>query len=125
MSDGSDLSQTIRRMPTEKPVIAAAREALAAGRVAEAEASCLELLRDDPENPEVLHLQGLVRLQAGGVAEGARLLERAVAAAPGYAAAHSDLGAMLIRLGRPEAAVQRLRIALRQRADGPPFGSSA
>ena len=96
-----------------KSVIAAARMALAAGRVAEAEASCLELLRDDPENPEVLHLHGLARIQAGRVAEGAQLLERAVAAAPGYAAAHGDLGAVLVLLGRPEAAVQRLRIALR------------
>ncbi len=100
-------------MPAEKPVIAAARVALAAGRAAEVEASCLELLRDDPENPEALHLQGLVRFQAGRVAEGAQLLERAVAAAPGCVAAHSDLGAMLVKLGRPEAAVQRLRIALR------------
>ncbi len=100
-------------MPAEKPLIAAARAALVAGRAAEAEASCRELLRDDPENPELLHLQALARSRAGRVAEGAQLLERAVAAAPGCAAAHSDLGAMLIKLGRPEAAVQRLRIALR------------
>jgi len=98
-------------MPVEKPLIAAARAALAAGHASAADASCSDLLRDDPDNPELLHLQGLARCLTGRVVEGTQLLERAAAAAPWFAAAHADLGAMLVKLGRTAAAVERLQTA--------------
>jgi tetratricopeptide (TPR) repeat protein len=100
-------------MPVEKAVIAAARAALAAGRAAEVDRRCLELLRDDPQNAELLHLQGMARCQTGQLVEGAQLLERAIDIAPGLTAAHADLGALLVRLGRTGAAVERLQIAFR------------
>jgi tetratricopeptide (TPR) repeat protein len=99
-------------MSAPEHTIEAARAHLAAGRAAEAEAECAGLLRQDEANVPALHLLALIRAQAGRLAEGASLLERAVALAPDLAAARSDLGAMLILLGRAEAAEPHLRAAV-------------
>ena len=53
-----------------------------------------EVLRRDPRNPDALHLLGLVEAQAGRLAEGARLMARAVAARPGIPGFHHNLGEM-------------------------------
>lgn len=90
----------------------AARAHLAAGRAAEAEAECAGLLRQNEGDVHALHLLALIRAQTGRLAEGAALLERAVALAPDSPAARSDLGAMLIMLKRAEAAETHLRAAV-------------
>jgi len=99
-------------MSLQPQAIESARAEFSAGRFATAEATCLEILRLEPSNPEVLHLLGLIRFQAGRGQEGAQLLERAVQAAPGFAAAQNDLGAMLVILDRLDEAVPRLRTAI-------------
>ena len=99
-------------MSVQPQAIAAARAEFAAGRAAPAETICMNILRDDPANPEALHLLGIIRFQAGQPAEGAALLERAVQAAPGFAVAQSDLGAMLMILDRLDEALPRLRTAI-------------
>jgi len=93
-----------------EPMIEAARAAFAAGRLAEAEATCLALAQS--EQPQALHLLALIRFQSGRRDEAVKLLQRAVRAAPGLAAAHNDLGAMLIALGRAYEAVATLRTAV-------------
>ena len=74
--------------------------------------ACQAILLEKPADPEALHLLGLIRFQAGQGTEGAALLERAVQAAPGFAAAQNDLGAMLVILDRLDEAVPRLRTAI-------------
>ena len=83
-------------MPAPANTLEAARAHLAGGRVAEAEAACVELLRQDDADVHALYLLALIRAQTGRVAEGAALLERVAGLAPESAAARSDLGAMLI-----------------------------
>ncbi len=96
-----------------------ARGHLAAGHLADAEATCVELLRETGTDPAALHLLGLVRAQSGRLAEGAALLEQSVALAPDSLAARNDLGAMLITLSRPEAAEAHLRAGVALRPDRP------
>lgn len=99
-------------MPTPANPLELARAHLAAGRVAEAETICVRLLREDDKDVSALHLLALIRAQTGRLAEGAAMLELAVALAPGLGSAHSDLGAMLIMLKRLEAAEPHLRAAV-------------
>jgi tetratricopeptide (TPR) repeat protein len=99
-------------MSVSENTLDAARAHLAGGRAAEAEAACIELLRQDDADVHTLHLLALIRAQTGRVAEGAALLERVVGLAPESAAARSDLGAMLILLKRPEAAEPHLLAAV-------------
>jgi len=99
-------------MSRQPQAIESARADFTAGRPAPAEVTCIEILRQDPADPAALHLLGLIRFQAGHGAEGAELLERAVQAAPGYAAAQNDLGTMLLMLDRLDEAVPRLRTAI-------------
>ena len=56
--------------------------------------------------------EGVRLLQANRVAEAVRCFERALVADPRYAAAESNLGAALWRLGRGEAAIEHLRRAV-------------
>ncbi|MBL8200632.1 MAG: tetratricopeptide repeat protein [Chromatiales bacterium] len=85
--------------------------------MAEAEAACLERLRQDEANVPVLHLLALIRAQTGRLQDGAALLERVVGLAPDLLAARSDLGAMLITLARPEAAEPHLRAVVARSPD--------
>jgi len=108
-------------MPAPAHTIGAARAELAAGRVAEADAACLALLRGDPADVAAMHLLALIRARAGRLEEGAGLLDRVVQLAPDSLAARNDLSAMLITLGRPEAAEATLRAGLaRSAADESP-----
>ena len=104
-------------MPTTPQPIDLARSHLAAGRLAEAEAACRDLLRDDEACVPALHLQALATAQTGRLAEGAALLERAVQLAPDAVAARNDLGAMLITLARPLEAEAQLRAAVALQPD--------
>jgi tetratricopeptide (TPR) repeat protein len=100
-----------------EPSIATARAHRAAGRAAEAETICREILRQDDGDLLALHLLALIRAEAGRVAEGVNLLERVVTLAPDSLAARNDLGAMLISLSRPESAEPHLRAAVALRPD--------
>ncbi|MCL4776402.1 MAG: tetratricopeptide repeat protein [Gammaproteobacteria bacterium] len=95
----------------EEP-LAAARTALAAGRLTEAEAACEARLAQQAADPRALHLLALVRFRCGRGEEALRLLERALRADPALVAVQSDLGAMQVMLGHPEAALAPLRAAL-------------
>lgn len=102
----------VLQTPLAESTIEAARAALAAGRLGEAEAACAELVRADAGEARALHLLGIIRFRTGRGEEAVKLLQRAVRAAPGLAAAHNDLGAMLIAAGHPHEAAASLRTAL-------------
>ncbi len=99
-------------MPATPQTIDLARSHLAAGRMAEAEAACRQVLGHDEASAPALHLLALVHGQTGRLAQAAALLERAVHLAPEVVAARNDLGAMLITLARPLDAEAQFRAAL-------------
>src|SRR5471032_571760 len=80
-----------------------------AGRSAEAEAICRDILAEEPDHAEALHRLGLI-LAGGGDAAGLALLERAVATAPPdrLGLFCSNFGAILLQHGEPDRAVEIL-----------------
>jgi tetratricopeptide (TPR) repeat protein len=71
--------------------LAAATEHLRAGRFAEAAPFIAAFLQTHPDDPEGLHLSGIIAFEDGRIAEAASLIERATAAMPGNAAYHRNL----------------------------------
>ncbi|CAO3409546.1 tetratricopeptide repeat protein [Azospirillum largimobile] len=72
-----------------------------------------------PQDPVALHLSGLLDHQLGEAERGEPRIAAAVAAAPGYAAAHVSLGNVRLALGRTAGAASSFRAALAlQPADG-------
>ncbi len=71
-----------------------------AGRLDEARAVYGEILAASPDNPDALHLLGLVAHQSGDSAAAADLVARAIAAQPGVARFHNSHGLALAVLGR-------------------------
>ncbi|HYE50512.1 MAG TPA: tetratricopeptide repeat protein, partial [Azospirillaceae bacterium] len=79
-----------------------------AGRLDEAEAAYLELLRRVPDHPDALNLAGVAAHQLGRSDEGKARLRRAVAVQPDFAAAWNHLGLVLYQTGEYRAAVETL-----------------
>lgn len=70
------------------------------GRLPEAEAGYRELLASNPEDPEVLHLLGILRGQAGDREEGLELVQRAIGHDPNRDVFQHTLGEMQLHAGR-------------------------
>jgi tetratricopeptide (TPR) repeat protein len=85
------------------------------GRLAEAEALYLRALRDDPEDPETLHLLGVLHHQRGDTAAAADLIRRAIHHDPDVATYHCNLAEVSRALGEHEQAVNSCRRALQLR----------
>ena len=88
-----------------------------AGRFQEARACYEDLLRDDPDQPDALHLLGVVHARLGDPAAGVALIERALALRPGHPTYSFNLGNALRALGRSEAALAAYDQAARARTD--------
>ena len=98
--------------PPPDALVAQARVLHQAGRAAQAQALCREVLRRTPRHFGALHLLGLLAFEAGHVQSSAELLEQATQARPGDADAHADLGFALYTLGRHAQALASLDRAL-------------
>ncbi|HEY2342866.1 MAG TPA: tetratricopeptide repeat protein, partial [Chthoniobacteraceae bacterium] len=83
-----------------------------AGRLAEAESGYRAVLSHDSEHSEALHLLGILAAQSGRPDLAVALLQRAVAADPASAAAHSNLGSALQSASRLEEALSACRHAI-------------
>lgn len=83
-----------------------------AGRPAEAEALYRAVLCESPDQPDALHLLGLLMLGSGKAGAAVELLDRAVRAAPGVAAFWTSLGTALHHAGRPAQATEAFERAL-------------
>src|SRR5690348_14162936 len=71
-----------------------------AGRLDEAENGYRQLLADNPDSAEVLHLLGILRGQRGDLPEAYRLIRRATELDPGNAAGQHTLGEMYLSESR-------------------------
>jgi tetratricopeptide (TPR) repeat protein len=91
------------------------RQALALhqdGQLREALAGYLQALQAEPDNPSALNLAGVAHAALDELPEAVEKLERCVAAAPGFADAHSNLALAYRSLGRHEAALAHQRQVL-------------
>ena len=88
-----------------------------AGRSAEAEVLCEQILGEEPTQPRALHLLGAIRFAGGKTSEAIDLVTRAIAAKPDYADAEFNLGAMLTAAGRPAEAAEHFGRAAALRPD--------
>jgi Flp pilus assembly protein TadD len=84
-----------------------------AGRLAEAEAAYRRVLAAQPDNPDALHLLGVIATQVGRAEAGLPLLRRAVQLLPDVAEFHLHLGQALHAVGQREPALASLAEAIR------------
>ena len=82
------------------------------GRVKQAGTLYRQVLEAEPDNPEALHLLGLLSHQSGDNAEAARLIGRAIEVNPGKALYHFNLGLVLSAAGDADGAARAYREAL-------------
>jgi tetratricopeptide (TPR) repeat protein len=99
-------------MVTLEQAFAMAQEHLNAGRLADADRVCGDILRSRPDFAPALHLRGVVAYSAGDLEAAVTLVSQAVAADGGIALFHCNLGEMQRRAGRLDAALAAGRRAL-------------
>ena len=82
------------------------------GATGQAQALYEELLRQEPEHPEALHLLGVVALQAGDAQRAHDLISRSLSLQDRNAQAHANLASALVILKRPQVALEHYDRAL-------------
>jgi tetratricopeptide (TPR) repeat protein len=87
-------------------------EAHRQGRPAEAEALYREVLAQNPNHADAIHMLGLLYHQKGDRATAAQLIERAIILLPGNPMAYSNLAEVKRCLGQPQEAEKLCRQAL-------------
>jgi predicted O-linked N-acetylglucosamine transferase (SPINDLY family) len=88
-----------------------------AGRLAEAETIYRQILAQQPNHAEAMHLLGALSLQAGRLDSAVELIRRAIRLKPDYAEAHSNLGNALRDKEQLDQAIASYRQALRLKPD--------
>ncbi len=88
-----------------------------AGRLSQAESIYQQILQSDPNQPDALHLLGVIAHQVGKNDTAVDLITRAIAIDPDLAEAHSNLGTALRDLGKLEEAVASYHKALNLKPD--------
>jgi tetratricopeptide (TPR) repeat protein len=88
-----------------------------AGRLAEAEKVYRQILAQQPDHAEALHLLGVLARQSGHSDAAVKLIRQAIRLKPDHAAAHGNLGNALKDLGQLDEAVVCYRQAIRLMPD--------
>ncbi len=83
------------------------------GELEPAERIYRAILSGQPDDPEVLHLLGVVAVQRGQLQQAIQLIERAIGITPNIAAYHANLAEAYSAAGQPQRAIACLQIALR------------
>jgi protein O-GlcNAc transferase len=83
-----------------------------AGQLQQAEAIYRGILAREPDNPQALHLLGVIALQEGRHGAAEHLIEQALALKPDYAEAYNNLGLVLQDQGRMQDAATAFHQAL-------------
>jgi predicted O-linked N-acetylglucosamine transferase (SPINDLY family) len=109
-------------MATSSSALAEARLAAAlrdheSGRLQQAKCGYLNILEDDPNHTDALHLLGLIMVGEGAPYEGAGLIERAIELSPGCAPHHNSLATAYRMMGQTEAALSEYQTACALRPD--------
>jgi protein O-GlcNAc transferase len=94
-----------------------ARQHFLAGRFAEAEGVCRQILAEQPQHPLALHLLGQLAQRAGRPDLAAQLVAQSIQFQPTNADAHQDLANALMGCGRIEEAIAAYRNAIDIRKD--------
>lgn len=84
-----------------------------AGRLAEADGIYLRILDVKPDQPDALHLHGLILARSGRMGEALETIGRALRFNPGHAQAHHNLGNLLEESGRRAEAAEHHAAAAR------------
>jgi predicted O-linked N-acetylglucosamine transferase (SPINDLY family) len=90
-----------------------------AGRLAEAEQSCRQVLAQSPDNAHALYLLGVISRQLGNLPVAAEVLSRSLAINPQSAAAHYEMGCTLTDQGKLQEAAAAFERALRLNPNSP------
>ena len=90
----------VAQLSLRRPMLEKALALHQQGKLGEAEHIYRELLRGNPQDPNVLHLLGLLTAQMGQMARGADLIRQALALDPRRFLAHRDLGNVLLQSGK-------------------------
>ncbi|MCI0457583.1 MAG: tetratricopeptide repeat-containing glycosyltransferase family protein [Gemmataceae bacterium] len=88
-----------------------------AGDLLQAEQIYQEILQEDPNQVDVLHLLGLIAYQMGQLEQASASMGRALRLRPDFAAAHNNLGIVLKEQGKLTEAAASYQQALRCRPD--------
>jgi Flp pilus assembly protein TadD len=97
---------------TTQRLIADAAAAFERRDAASAERDCRAVLTVEPDNPDAMHLLGLVRRQLGDGAGAEPLLRRSIELCPARAEFRVNLSNLLVAAGRLDEARAELRRAL-------------
>ncbi|OSM00246.1 hypothetical protein MAIT1_00716 [Magnetofaba australis IT-1] len=100
---------------TDTPVsqsLQQARELIESGELAQAQTRLKELLAQDPQNVEAIHLFGVLGFQAGQAQMALPFFDRAIALNPRFAEAYADRGAALLSMNQTEHARHALEEAV-------------
>ncbi|MEL7187366.1 MAG: sulfotransferase [Pseudomonadota bacterium] len=85
---------------------------LTSGPVGHAESRCRNLLKDDPDNVNLVALLGAISLKRDHLEEARALLEQAIRMAPEFAKPYEDLGTLSLREAKTEEAIACFERAL-------------
>jgi predicted O-linked N-acetylglucosamine transferase (SPINDLY family) len=88
-----------------------------AGRLAEAETLYREVLVQQPDHADALHLLGMLAGQVGELDVAVDLMRRATELNPNFADAHNNLGFALAKNGKTQEAIASYREAVRLKPD--------
>jgi len=94
------------------------------GRAAEAEALYRQILAQQPQHADAMHLRGITLFQLGRAGEALELIRQAVALNPGRSDYLHNLGLVSAALGKADEAIAAYRQALAARPDFPEACSS-
>lgn len=100
-------------------VLATAIEHHQQGRLAEAQAGYLTVLKTDPDNADANHLMGVIAYQGGDLETASQLISKAVKIAPEQQQMHSNLGNVFQDQGLPQEAIDCYEKALAINPDFP------
>lgn len=83
-----------------------------AGRLTEADGICTQILQAEPNQPDALHLLGIIAYHVSKIDIAIELITKALTIKPKYAEAHNSLGNVLREQGKLNEAVAAYKLAL-------------